>query len=91
MHDQTDRSDHGEQDKAGRKGAGGRVVNDEAEKVDADQRRQFRFAGMPLSERVGNLDDVQTTAGRQNHVDQNLETVGRQAWSKTRDDLSPKS
>ncbi len=41
MDEQTDRSDHGEQDKARRKGTGGCVVDDEAEKVDADQRRQF--------------------------------------------------
>ena len=39
MHDQTDRADHGEQNKARRKGAGGRVVNNQAKKVDADQRR----------------------------------------------------
>ena len=31
---------------------------------------------------------LQTAARRKNYVDQNLETVRRQAWSKTRDDLS---
>ena len=81
MNDQTDRSDHGEQNKARRKGAGGRVVNDQPKKVDANQRRQFGLAGVTLTEGVGNLDNVQTAARPKDHIDQDLKSICGEAWS----------
>ena len=75
--------------KAYREDAGGRVMNDQAKKVDANQRRQFGLAGVALTEAVGNFDNIETAARRKNHIDQDLETVGRKTRSETRDDLSP--
>src|ERR1700722_12207411 len=89
MNDQTHDSDHGKQNKARRKGPSGRVVNDHAKKVDANQRRQFGLAGVTRTERIGNFDNVNPAPRRKNHVDKDLETIGRQAWSQTRNDLSP--
>ena len=36
------------------------MANDQAQKVDADQRGQFELAGGPLTESVRDFDDVQT-------------------------------
>ena len=89
MDDETACANHGEQNKADRKGAGGRVMNDEAKEVDADQRRQFELASVALAEPIRDFDNLQFAAGRKNHVDQDLETVGRKTRRQTRDDLAP--
>ena len=38
-------------------------MNDQAEKVDGDQRGQFRLASIAFSEAVRNFDDTETAAG----------------------------
>ena len=52
-------------------------MDDEAKKVEADQRRQFGLARLPLTEHVMRLGDFELAFGRQNDVDENLEAVGR--------------
>ena len=60
MHGKADEADQREQNEADRQDAAGRVVDDEAEKVEADEGRKLRFARRALAEPVGNLDDAQT-------------------------------
>ena len=48
--DEAERPDEGEQHEADRQHAAARVMDDETEKIEADQRRQFRFARDPLAE-----------------------------------------
>ena len=62
VHDKADEADQREQDEADRQQAAGRVVDDEAEKVEADQGGELRFARRPLAEPVGNLDDAEPPA-----------------------------
>ena len=88
MDDQADRADRGEQHEADRQQPAGRVMGDEAEEVEPDQRRQLRFAGLARPEHIGDLDDLQPPAGRQHDVDQDLEPVRRQARRKLRDRLA---
>ena len=66
-------------------------MNDQAEEIDADQGREFGFAGVALAKLVGDFDDLQTAAGRKDDVDQDLEAVGRKTGSQARDDLRAES
>ena len=77
MHDETHGSNRGEQYKSDRQKFGGGVMNHQAEKIDAHQRRQFGLAGETLAEYVWDLDDRQAAAGGENDVDQNLKSVRR--------------
>ena len=86
MDDQADAADQGEQHEADRQQPAGRVVSDQAEEVEPDQRRQLRLAGLPRPEDIGDFDDLQPSGGRQHDVDQDLEPVGRQPRRQPGDD-----
>ena len=88
MHDEADRADRGEQHEADRQHAAARVMRDEPEKIEADQRRQLRFAGLARAEDVRDLDDFQAAAAGEDDVDENLEAVGRKPRREARDDLA---
>ena len=64
MDDEADRPDKAEQHESNRQDAAARVMGDETEKIEADKRRQFRFARDPLTKTVRRLNDLQLPAAR---------------------------
>ena len=90
MDDEADAADQREQHEAGRQHAAARVVGDEAEEIEADERRKFRFARLPLAEHIGRLDDLQLAGRGEDEVDEDLEAVRRQTRREPGDDLAPR-
>ena len=86
--DKANRAHEREQHEPDRQQAAARVVGDKAKKIEADQWRQFRFAGDSLAKAVWRLDDLQLVACAQDDVDQDLEAVRRQPRREASDDVT---
>ena len=63
-------------------------MDDEPEEIQADQRRQLRFAGLARAKDVGRFDDLEAAAGGQHDIDEDLEAVGRKPRREPRDDVA---
>ena len=62
MNDQADRADQREQHEPDRQQAAARVMDDKAEEVEPDQRRELRLACDASAKAIGNFDDPQLAA-----------------------------